>query len=93
MFTSARQSLSSEICYSLPVNQFLIGHFSRGLRLSSAIFHINFLVISWQQMSAYFREITEGFWKYGELPTGFGLGRYEFRKIRVTINENSGKCF
>jgi hypothetical protein len=44
-------------------------------------------------MSAYFREITEGFWKYGELPTGFGLGRYEFRKIRVTINENSGKCF
>jgi ribosomal protein S14 len=44
-------------------------------------------------MSAYFREITGGFWKYGELPKGFGLCRYEFREIRVTINGNSWKCF
>jgi hypothetical protein len=28
-----------------------------------------------------------------ELPTGFGLGRYEFREIRGTINGNSSKCF
>jgi hypothetical protein len=44
-------------------------------------------------MSASFREFTVGFWKYGELPVGFGLGKYECREIRLTINVNSGKFF
>ena len=59
--------------------------------LASAILHRNVHVISCQQMSASFREITEGFGEYGELPVGFGLGRYEFNEIRVTFVENSGK--